>query len=276
MSLPGSNTLLVGATGTGKTYSIRTLVDAGITPFIVFTEPGMRTVGDVPADKLHWHYVKPANVTFDDLTANAKKIGTMSYESLTKMANMDKGKYQQFMEVLAVCHDFTCQRTGESFGDASTWGTDRALVIDSLTGLSKMAMNLVIGAKPVKHQGDWGVAMDNLGRLLDMFTDNLFCHYVLIAHLEREKDEITGAMRNMPSTLGQKLAPKIPQNFDDVVLCKEAGGKFFWNTTDPNTDLKNRNLERATNLEPSFVPLIESWKSAGGIIAPAESLQQTA
>ncbi len=265
--IPGSNTLLCGGIGTGKTHSIRTLIDAGITPFIIFTEPGMRTLSDVPSDKLHWVHIKTATVGFEGLLANAKKINSMSYEGLTKLGSMDKAKYQQLMMVLGAAHNFVCDRTGESFGSADTWGTDRALVIDGLSGMSKMAMDLVIGAKPVKHQGEWGVAMDNLERILDMFSDNLWCHYVLIAHLEREKDEVTGAIRNMPSTLGNKLAPKVNRNFDDVVMCKEAGGKYTWNTTDSQTDLKNRNLEKGIDLPPSFVPLIDSWVKAGGVIS---------
>ena len=39
-------------------------------------------------------------------------------------------------------NDFTCDRCGESFGDVSTWNTDRAIVVDSLSGLNIMAMDL--------------------------------------------------------------------------------------------------------------------------------------
>lgn len=271
MSLLGTNTLLCGGTGTGKTHSIRTLVDAGITPFIIFTEPGMRTLADVPADKLHWMYIKPATVSFTDLIDNAEKINQLSYKSLSNLNDMNKSKYQQFMAVLGAAHNFRCDRTGEVFGDVSTWNTDRAIVLDSLSGLSRMAMDLVVGAKPMKSQGEWGVAMDNLERVLNKFTDDTRCHYVMISHLSREKDEITGSILNMPATLGQKLAPKIPQGFDDVIMCKKNGKNFTWSTTDTSTDLKNRNLGLGENFPPSFVPLIESWKAAGGVIEPTET-----
>lgn len=270
MSLLGTNTLLCGGTGSGKTHCIRTLVECGITPFIIFTEPGMRTLADVPPDKLHWQYIKPASVSFTDLLDNANSISKLSFQGLTKLENMAKAKYQQFMKVLEAAHNFKCDRTGEEFGDVSTWGTDRAIVIDSLSGLSRMAMDLVVGAKPVKNQGDWGVAMDNLERLLNKFTDDTNCHYVLISHLAREKDEITGSIINMPSTLGQKLAPKIALGFDDVVMCKQKGGAYSWNTIDANTELKYRNLTLGEGFKPSFVPLIESWKKAGGVIEATE------
>lgn len=45
-----SNIMLVGATGTGKTHCLRTLLDAGITPFIISTEPGIESShGDIPS-----------------------------------------------------------------------------------------------------------------------------------------------------------------------------------------------------------------------------------
>ena len=273
-SIPGSNTLLVGATGSGKTHAIRTLIDAGITPFIIFTEPGMRTISDLPCDKLHYKYIPPAQLTWNDLLDNQRKINTMSFKSLTQLGDMDKKKYGQFLEVTATMNNFVCDRCGESFGDVSTWGTDRAIVIDSLSGLNTMAMDMVVGAKPVKAMGDWGVAMDNLERFVSMMTNNTQCHFVMTAHLEREHDEVSGAVHLMASTLGKKLAPRIPRNFDDVVLCNNREGNFSWATAGLNVDLKWRNLEGSKELPPSFVPLIESWKSAGGIVQSSDTTEQ--
>ena len=269
-SIPGSTTMLVGPTGTGKTYSIRTLIDAGITPFVLFTEPGMRTLSDIPCEHLHYKYIPPASPSWDDLLENAKKINTMSFKALTQMGDMGKQKYGQFLQVLTAMNDFTCDRCGQHFGDVAQWSTDRAICIDSLSGLNIMAMDMVVGAKPVKAMGDWGVAMDNLERFLMAMTTNLRAHFVLTAHLEREQDEVTGAIHLMASTLGKKLAPRLPRFFDDVVLCQNKEGKFSWATEAINVDLKYRNLPPGKELPPSFVPLIESWKSAGGIIEPTE------
>lgn len=265
-SIPGTTTMLVGPTGSGKTHCIRTLIDAGITPFVLFTEPGMRTLADVPEDKLHWHYVPPASPTWDDMLDNARKINTMSFKALTQLGDMNKQKYGQWLEILTTMNNFVCDRTGESFGDVSEWGTDRAIVVDSLSGLNIMAMDMVVGAKPVKAMGDWGVAMDNLERFIVMMTTNTQCHFVMTAHLEREQDEVSGAIHLMASTLGKKLAPKVPRFFDDVVLCQNREGKFSWATEAMNVDLKWRNLPGGKELPPSFVPLIDSWKKAGGII----------
>lgn len=267
-SIPGTKTMLVGPTGSGKTHSIRTLCDAGITPFVLFTEPGMRTLADLKCDKMHYKYVPPASPTWDDLADNAKKINTLSFKALAQLGDMNKQKYSQFLTVITSMNDFTCDRCGEHFGDVSKWQTDRAIIIDSLSGLNIMAMDLVVGAKPVKALADWGVAMDNLERLITMMTTNTQCHFVLTTHLEREQDEVTGGVHLMASTLGRKLAPKMPRFFDDVVLCQNREGKFSWATTSSNVDLKWRNLDAGKELVPSFKPLIDSWINAGGEIAP--------
>ena len=265
-SIPGSNTLLVGPTGSGKTHSIRTFIEAGITPFVLFTEPGIRTLSDCGCDKLHYKYVAPATPDWNDMLDNARKINTMSFKALTQLGDMQKQKYGQFLEVITSMNDFKCDRCGESFGDVSKWGTDRAIIVDSLSGLNIMAMDMVVGAKPVKAMGDWGVAMDNLERFITKMTTDTQCHFVLTAHLEREHDEVTGAVHLMASTLGKKLAPKVPRFFDDVVLCQNQENKFSWATASINVDLKYRNLSAGKELPPSFVPLIKSWESAGGII----------
>lgn len=268
--VPGVNVLLEGASGTGKTHSIRTLIDAGITPFVLSTEPGIAmTLGDIPADKLHWHYIKPAAPSWEDLLGNAQKINTMSFETLTKLKDIDKQKYGQFLDLVSSCANFVCDRDGKSYGSVDSWGTDRCLVVDSLSGVNIMAMDLVAGAKPVKAPGDWGVAMDNLERLINRWTCGVDCHFVLISHMEREKDEVTGGITLTVSTLGQKLAPKIPRFFDDVIQAKHTSNEgWTWSTISPMTDLKSRNLPLSEKLQPNFVPLIKSWQAKGGIIIP--------
>ena len=264
--LPGTNTLLVGATGSGKTHSIKTLIDAGIKPFVLFTEPGLRTLAKDFGDKIHYKYVKPAVPSWDDMLDNARMINTMSFKALANLNDMKKQKYGQYLDVLIAMNNFTCTCCGKSFGDVEHWETDRALVIDSLSGLNIMAMDMVVGAKPVKAQGDWGIAQDNLERFLNKMTTSTQCHFILTSHLERQTDEITGGVHLMASTLGRKLAPRVPRFFDDVVLCENNENKFSWASSAFNVDLKYRNLPAGKELPPSFVPLIKSWQDAGGVI----------
>lgn len=265
--IPGPKVLLLGGSGSGKTYSIRTLLQAGITPFCVFTEPGQEVLGDVPVDKLHWTYIPPASQSWDAMLDAAQKVNTYSFESLTKMTDSNRKKYNQYETVLGAFHNFTCERTGEQFGDVSTWPTSRALVVDSLSGLSIMAMNLMVGGKPVRDQKDWGVAQNLIEFLVQKLCTDVPCTMVMIAHPEREIDEVAGGMKIMTSTLGKKLAPKIPRFFSDVVMTQREGKVFTWSTAATGADLKARNLPIADGLPPSFVPLIETWKKQGGTIS---------
>lgn len=259
-SAPGFNVMLCGTTGTGKTHSIRTLVDQGLEVFVLFTEPGMEVLADLPAEKLHWHYVAPSAPDFSDMIASAQKINTMSFEALTKLPDINKRNYTEFIDVLTCLSDFTCDRTGLKYGSVDSWDRNRVLVVDSLTGLSIMAMNLVAGSKPVKSMADWGVAIDNLERLITKLCVDTVCHFVLLAHLERETDEVTGGTSLMASTLGRKLAPKLPRFFSDVVQAKRNVDKFVWSTAASNVDLKARNLPIADNLPPSFATIYNTWK----------------
>jgi len=263
--------MLMGATGSGKTKSLETFIDAGVTPFVLFTEPGMRTLAPVFRDKkAHFKYIKPATPSWDAMLDYAKKLNTLSFQALTKLTDINKQEYSQWFDVITACNDFVCDCCNKSWGDIADWQTDRAFCLDSMSGLNIMAMDLNVGAKPVKAPGDWGIAMDNLERLIITLTSQTQCHFVLITHVEREKDEITGAVQLMASALGQKLAPKLPRNFDDVIFCTNKEGQFSWATMAANVDVNGRNLPLSKQLAPSFKPLIESWVKAGGVIKPTE------
>jgi hypothetical protein len=251
----------------GKTHAIRTLLAAGIKQvFVVFTEPGMEVLGDLPPDQVHWHYIPPANADWEKMITSAKKINTMNFEALSKLSEINKKDYGQFIEVLECLHNFKCDRTGEEFGDITDFGTDRAVVVDSLSGLNIMAMDLVVGSKPTKNLSDWGVAMDNLERLVQKLCTDTRCTFVLTAHLEREVDEVNGGIQLMASTLGRKLAPRMPRFSSDVIHCQRPGAEFSWSTASLTVELKARNLPISTSLQPDFKQVIEGWKKNGGVI----------
>jgi len=170
------------------------------------------------------------------------------------------------MEIFSALNDFTCDRTGKKYGDASKWGLDRVLVIDSLSGLSIMARDLAVGAKPIITQPDWGVMMHNLEMFLNACVTGTRCTFVLTAHLEREIDEVSGGQRLMASTLGRKLAPKLPRFFSDVVLCKREGKSFVWDVSVSDVDVKARNLPIGVgNLQQNFKQIVEAWEKRTGV-----------
>jgi len=273
-SLAGFNVLLFGPAGTGKTHSIGTLVDSGLEVFFLALESGTESLFGYWTDKgkpipenLHWHTLAPPKASFAEMGQSAKLINTMSLESLAKMTDPNRSKYDQFMKLLEVLNDFPDDRTGKKFGGVDTWKPGRAIVIDGMAGLGRVIMANLIGGKAVRSQSDWGIAQDNLEKLLRMLCDNCQCHFVLLAHVERETDQVLGGVKLMVSTLGKALAPKIPSMFSDVILTVRNGDKWVWDTGTPLADVKTRNLPYAGNLTPDFGALVAKWKSRGGSTA---------
>lgn len=273
--LPGVNVLVEGPTGTGKTYSLGTLADAGVELFVLFTESGLETLLGYWTDRklaippnVHWHVLERPPANFSTMAEASNKINTWTQESLHKMQDPDRAKHNQFVGLLRALADFPDDRTGAKFGPVDSWGPNRCLAVDSLTGINPIAMSLVVGGKPVKSQADWGIAMDQIEKLVRQLTDGCRCHVVLTAHVEREVDQVFGGVRITVSTLGRALAPKIPPMFSDVVLSYREGTKFLWSTANPAADLKARNLPIADGIEPSFKQIITKWQSRGGQLTP--------
>lgn len=265
--VPGIKMLLMGPTGSGKTTSLRTLLDIPDGPevFAIFTEPRYDVLGGDVLDKIHYRYVAPASMDWASLIQAGRLVNTMSNEALQKMSSIAGASFTQYLDLISICNNFVDQH-GRSFGDVATWGTNRLLWIDSLTGLSKMARKIRAGNKPVLTQPDWGVSMSLVQELIDTLATGLFCHFVLVAHVEREVDEVSGSARVMVSTLGRKLAPVIPVNFSEVVMAKRVGDGFFWSTTEGDADLKSCYLPLSSKLPPNFAPLWGEWLNRGGAV----------
>jgi len=211
-------------------------------------------------NKLHYKAISPARPGFTSLLDSAKKVANLSYDDLTKLRPTSGRSNAQWITLLETLSNFKCDRTGETFGPVDNFGPDKALVIDSLSGLNTMAMDLTIGDKPTAHQGEWGVAMQMLDKLLLSLTSGLKCPLVITAHLEKETNDVTGAVQVMASALGRKLAPKLPRFFSEVVMAYRDNQMFAWSTQAPNTDLKSRALPLSAKLEPTFQPVIDAYR----------------
>jgi hypothetical protein len=185
----------------------------------------------------------------------------MGYKDLAELkTGIAKDEFQQFPIMLNTLANFKCDRTGEEFGPVDDWGVDRALALDSLSGVSTMALGMMIGAKPTAHQGEWGVAMASEMQLIRKLCADVKCYLTVTAHLETEMDETIGRPRLMASALGRKNAPKLPKDFSDVVHAYRDGSSFFWSTTTSNIDLKTRNLPLKDKIAPDFGQMVEARK----------------
>ena len=271
-TLAGVNVTLMGPSGTGKTHSIGTLVDTGMEVFYLALEPGLESLlgyytdkGKPIPDNLHWHTLDAPKASFTELIDSAKKINTLSFESITKMQDPNRSKHNQFIGLLEALNNFPDDRTGKTFGPVNEWTPSRALVMDGLTGLNNAAMAMVIGGKPDKNQADWGVAQDQIYKILSLLCASCDCHFILIAHVERETDQVLGGVKITISTLGKALAPKLPVMFSDVILTVRQADKWFWDTASMMADVKTRNLPILSTNQPTFATIIAKWKARGGV-----------
>lgn len=265
--------LLQGASGAGKTSSIITLLLAGIEVFVIGTEPGFvdslidrcRALG-ADINKLHWTSVLPATDGWDAMEKMVENIGGLDFEGISKLKGVGKDKTRvPAQKLLRALQDFHCERDNKSYGSFTGWGDDRALVLDSLSGFSTIAWYLTVGYKPTGAPGEWNIAMNFIEGLLMKINSDRKCYFVLTAHIEKEMDEITGVQRVMTSTLGRKLAPKIPRFFGEVVYAirtmnAQNQASFTWSTVDRSADLKNRVLPVSNALTPDFKLVVDGHR----------------
>lgn len=277
--------LLAGPSGSGKTSALATQLLYGLEVFIVMTEPGgVESLLDAcerlkaPIDKLHWTSCLPAAAGWSDLEDMILKINTMDQKGLADVRDMGKSSFRPAaMNFLNAFKNFTCERTGQSYGDMTKWDDTRSMNIDSLTGWSLIGWGATVGYKPTANPGEWGIAQNFIFNWLVKINTDRRCFFNLTAHIEKENDEMLGVKRITVSTIGAKLAPKIPPFFSEVVrtarvVNAKGEADFTWSTLDATMDLKNRALPISSKLEASFKPVIDVHRRrialAGGTQSP--------
>lgn len=273
MILQPPSVLLSGPSGSGKTSAIATQLLYGLEVFVIVTEPdGVASLLDsaerlkAPIDKLHWVYCPPSAAGWSAIEDMITKISTMDQKQLADQRDMGKATFKPAaMKLLNCFRDFVCERTGEAFGDFTKWDDTRSLNVDSLTGWSIIGMGATVGYKPTANPGEWGIAQNFVYNMLIKINTDRRCFFNMTSHVEKETDEMSGIKKIMVSTIGAKLAPKIPPFFSEHVKCSrnvDAKGSpsFTWSTLDSTMDLKNRALPMSGSMPADFKPIIDAYK----------------
>lgn len=263
-NLSGPKVLLQGEMGSGKTTSIRTLYDLGYEIFVLSVEPGIGDIlGDLPAERVHWTYVPPVTPDFNVLRTQAKMLMDTHYDVIQKMGGVNKANHQEFFKLLNAVNNFKCDRTGLEYGDVGTWGADRVFVIDSLSGVTKIAIAHNVGDKPFLELRDYSATHWLISNFVNGVISATKAWVVMTAHLERETDPTTGRTELMVSTAGKALAPVLPRYFSDVILAKQIvtnnQATWRWDTLSDMARVKSRNLPLQPGLPANFKDLHENW-----------------
>jgi hypothetical protein len=275
--LSGPKILLQGDSGTGKTYAIGTLVDwaARQSPprecFVLFTENGLETLlgywrdsGKPVPTNLHWHVVPTAALDLKSLTEAAQKVGLLTYESLTKIVDSDRGKNNPAYKILEALADFPDDRTGRKFGNIGTWGADKIFGIDSLSELANAYEKMTVGNKPVMAQNEYGVAQNNLLNFLRYLTGTgTKFTLIMTAHLQKQVNELTGSTNLMTKAIGKAISDDIPKLFSEVLFCYREGLSWYWDTTAPNVVTKTRYLPLQSKIKPDVGQIMDKWLARG-------------
>lgn len=270
--------LILGEVGSGKTDTLLSCINAGKELFVVVTEPkGRDTLFDslrrrkLPIEKLHYHLIEPPVSSLANLAEQARLTNTRGIDELQKLdSQLDRKSFTQFRDLIACLMDFTCDRTGESFGDVTTWDDSRVLVIDSLSGLNHMVVKSISGLRTSMTLPEFGIAQTLISDFVLAMT-GLNCYFIMTAHLELEPDALTGRIIKTVSTVGKKLSAKLPVHFSEIVLQRCDGkGQYTWSTMEASTALKHRALAHAAGLPADLAPLIRAYDRRKALLEQEE------
>lgn len=270
-----ANILLQGDIGTGKTTSFRTLLPSytdesdirhtglGLNRVAVITlEPGIEaSLGPNLCTQqahvgIHVHNIPPLDIDWGVIRKYAVLLNTLSLTKVLETNDPDKGKYRQFLEIFDALADFTCDLCGENLGDVAEWDENAAICLDSLTGLTTVARQLVVGGKPILSQPEYNPVMNMIENFMMLFWGKTKCWAILTAHIDREVEPLTGATSVTVHTIGQKLAPRLVKMPDEIIMSSvDDRGRISWANVTPGVVTKRRRLPRSTDMEPTFALL---------------------
>lgn len=284
MKIQPPSALLAGPSGSGKTSALATQLLCDLDVFVIITEPGgVESLLDsaerlkAPIDRLHWAQCLPTSAGWDALEDMIKKISSMDQKGLADLKDLGKSSFRPAaMRLLNTFKDFTCERTGNTYGDVTRWDDTRVLNMDSLSGWTQIAWGATVGYKPTANPGEWGIGQKFIENMLTKINNDRSCFFNMTAHVEKEMDDMTGTRRITVSTIGAKLAPRIPPFFSEYIRCSRTmdnngHAEFLWSTLASDMELKNRALPISARLAADFNPIVEAYRRRKTLVGAASS-----
>lgn len=257
--------LLYGESGTGKTYSIPTLLNAGYKVRFLAAENNAISGTHIAlkdweksnnkklkADDFVLMIPERPKKSLQDLVASQTTFIGKTLDSQYKGADPKRRNYTRYLEVLKSTVNFKDSSTGVDYGSVDDWGEDTVLVIDSLTIVCEAISQATIGGKLAVSQPEWGVMQKTLVEFMRQLTEDLKCNFVIIGHPTKEIDPVLGVSRIYPASLGQALNNLLPAFFTEVVYTFRDKKKFYWTTEHRLAVTRTTLLPIEEKLEPTF------------------------
>ncbi len=242
----------MGDSGTGKTGSLISLVQAGYKLRILDLDNGL--------DILKYLIEKDC----------PDKIDLVDYET-----RRDKFKGGQMGPIVdgvprALTDSMKLMTKWSDDTVPANWGPDTVFVCDSLTGIGKAAFYWAQGMNPgAKEPRQWyHTAQQAVDNFISLLTSEAFkTNVVIIAHVHFQQAP-DGTIKGYANTIGQALGPIVPTYFNTMVLAQSSGsGKNVKRkiSTVPTSmiDLKNPapfRVDQELPLETGLATLFEQLK----------------
>lgn len=214
--------LLVGDAMSGKTGSLVSLVNAGYSLRILDL--------DNKLDVLKQYVMKecPDRVSQVEFrTLRDKRKATAGGATID-------GQPKAYIDTIKMFDNWKYKAADGSevdLGHPAEWGPDNILVVDSLSRLCDAAYDWREPLTPVGKSGErdgraiYGDAQDAIENLLAMLTGPLMQTNVIVIAHGMYMDLPDGTSKIFPQGVGQKLSPKIPQYFPNVIYYTNKSGK---------------------------------------------------
>lgn len=242
--------LYIGASGTGKTGSLVSLVKAGYNLRILDMDNGL-----------------------DSLVAYIQRECPERMSSVDALSFRDKFRSDPIKGVTvdgapkAYTNAVKALNKWDDGSTPSDWGPSTVFVLDTLTSFSRAAFHWAQGMNPDAKDGrQWyGAAQESVKRVIELLTSSEFrCHVLVISHIDLIENS-DGTTKGFPSSIGKALGPQISKFFNTLILAESRGsGENVKRTiqTVPTSlvDLKNPkpfDIPKALPLETGLATIFE-------------------
>lgn len=247
--------LYVGDSGTGKTGSLISLIEAGYDIRMLDFDNGVASLT---------HLIKkrcPQRLSQLDYILLRDK-----FKADTLKGIVPNGKPRAFIDAMKFLNKWDDESLPEE------WGPNTVFVLDSLTSFGQAAFLWAQSMNPTAKDGrQWyGTAQDAIRRVLDMVTSQNFgCHTIVMSHIQ-DVELSEGVFRSQCTSIGKALGPDVPKVFNIWVQAEArgTGGNVRRSIlTQPNNRLELKTtipweLEKSLELDSGLATIFEKLRNA--------------
>lgn len=200
--------IYVGASGTGKTGSLVSLVESGYQLRIIDMDNGLDSLIAFASHKDKAFLDQIDYQTFRD-----------KFKSDPIQGAIVDGRPKAYVDAI------TAMNKWDDGTVPSQWGDNTIFVLDSLTAFGRAAFHWAKGMNPgAKDPRQWyGAAQESIKTVLELLTSEAFrAHVIIITHVDLVEMP-DGLTKGFASSIGKALGPTVPKYFNTMILAESKG-----------------------------------------------------